>query len=194
MFDHGVVTADAVPLYAPKEREKAVIVGLGNRVDFVVMTAGTTNRQTQKGICRRLENIIHIIKPGLFLVDGFVIPQAKSIVSGGNDIVRYGRIEFVTGKLLHYKLIIRLVVVEGSDDIIAIAPHKRFRVIPFIAVGFGIANDIQPMPTPLFAVMFRSQQPINQITISIRRLVFNKCLHVNGRRRQPREVVVGSAN
>lgn len=45
------------------------------------------------------------------------------------------------------------IAVEGADDVVAISPDERLGTITFVAVGFGVSNQIQPVPGPVFSVV-----------------------------------------
>ena len=51
------------------------------------------------------------------------------------------------------KLVVRFVFVEGSNHVVAIAPSIGLGAIAFIAIRFGITNEIEPMSGPFFAVL-----------------------------------------
>ena len=69
----------------------------------------------------------------------------------------------VAGDVFADELIVRHVVIEGADQIIAITPGVMDLVVPFVAVRLGEADDVHPVPGPAFAEMGRGQQPIDQL-------------------------------
>src|SRR2546427_219893 len=63
--------------------------------------------------------------------------------------------KFVAGDLFADEAVVRLVIVERFDDVIAITPGIGSRLVGFEPFAFGVARQIQPMPRPAFAVMRR---------------------------------------
>ena len=64
-----------------------------------------------------------------------------------------------------HELVIRHIVIQGSDQIIPVAPCVRDIVVPFVAVRFRKSHDIQPVPRKPFAELRRCQQAIDQMCI-----------------------------
>ena len=56
------------------------------------------------------------------------------------------------GELLKNEAVERLVVVESADDVIAVAPDVRLGSVALVAIGLGIANEVEPVPRPPLAV------------------------------------------
>ena len=54
---------------------------------------------------------------------------------------RRGIGQFVTGDLLNHKLIVRLVFVEGTDDIVTVAPYGALVVVG-VTSRVGVTGDI----------------------------------------------------
>src|SRR5438132_11347133 len=50
--------------------------------------------------------------------------------------------QLVAGQLLGNEAVVRHIPVQGADDIIAVTPGVRSLPVRFIAVGFGVANNI----------------------------------------------------
>ena len=82
---HGFVTADAVTFKPAEERQETVVVLLRNRVDFVIVAAGTIHGQPKKDLRRRQQYVVQIIVQCLFLADWFIVPDAEPVVAGSND-------------------------------------------------------------------------------------------------------------
>ena len=54
-------------------------------------------------------------------------------------------------------------LLKASDHVIAIAPGVRAVEIVLVAVGIGIARDVQPVAPPALAVLRGSQQPVDEL-------------------------------
>src|SRR5262249_1496999 len=69
--------------------------------------------------------------------------------------------EQVAGDVFLYELVVWHVLVKRSDHVIAVAPGVDLIVVEFVPVGFGIADQVQPVPGPALAIMRRGEQPID---------------------------------
>ena len=98
------------------------------------------------------------------------------------------RIDFVAGKLLLHEAIIRLVVVERFDHVIAVAPHAGTIAVILEAVRLGVAHHVEPVLRPAFAVVRRRQQPIDELLIRIGCVIVDERIDLLRRRRQPGKV------
>ena len=63
-----------------------------------------------------------------------------------------------------------------------------------VAVGVAVVHDIQPMPRPTLAIMWRCEQRLDQILIRIWIRITDKHLHVLRQWRQPHQVNVEPPN
>ena len=93
-------------------------------------------------------------------------PSRQGEVSGGGDLLGVffsGRLagEDVAGDLFVEELVVWDVVVKGVDHVVAVAPRLGQRVIGGITGCIGVADDIEPVPAPVFAVMWGSEQAVN---------------------------------
>src|SRR5207245_5172230 len=69
--------------------------------------------------------------------------------------------QLVARELLSQKLTVRLILIQGMDHVVAVTPRVRALAVGFVAVGFRVAHDIQPVLSPAFAVVGRSQQALD---------------------------------
>ena len=61
------------------------------------------------------------------------------------------------------KLVVRLVGVEGVDDVVAVAPGVRIRHIARRPGRFAVAGHVEPVAAPALAEARRRQQPIDDL-------------------------------
>ena len=177
-----------------KVRQEAVVLGVQDRVAFVRMAASTSHRHAQHDFRRRLHDVVEPVVASQQSVSRFIVPDAEPVVARrrqrfGGDVV-----QFVASKLLDQKAVVRFVALERVDDVVAKAPSFGFRRVAFVAMRLGIADEIEPMPTPLLSVLGRLQQPINQLLVSLRRAVRDEVIDVLSARRQAGEVVAHATN
>ena len=90
----------------------------------------------------------------------------------------------VARQLLLDEPVIRLVLIEALNDVVAVAPNIWPGFIGFEAFAIGITRQIEPMARPTFAVARRGEQTINHFSEGIRRLVIEKNLGLFRRRWQ----------
>ena len=88
-------------------------------------------------------------------------------------------VEFVAGELFGEKLVVGLVVVEGGDDVVAVAPGVRAVGVLTVSVGLGVADEVEPVAAPALAVGGAFEQAVDEALVGVGRLV------VDGRRRPP---------
>ena len=75
--------------------------------------------------------------------------------------------EQVAGELFADELIVGDVAVEGADEVIAILVRPLGRVVPLVAVGVGVADDVHPVASEALAEMGRGEQLIDQFLVSL---------------------------
>ena len=101
--------------------------------------------------------------------------------------------QLVARQLLQDESVVGLVLAEGADDVVAVPPHQRLGTVPLVAVGLGVADQVEPVPGPALAVLRRSQQPVHHPGEGARGGVGQKGLHFVRSGRQPGQVVIGAA-
>ena len=133
---------------------ETVVILLQDRIEFVIVAAGTLNSHAQNSASQCFQHIIQII-PAPFRIVFFteIYPGSGSQESGGNARLMSGVVELISRQLFGNKLVVRFVIVESSNDIIAIAPGVGPVYILFIAIGVGITGYIQPVAAPAFPIL-----------------------------------------
>ena len=174
----------AVRFDAVKERQQRVIVALQKRIDLVIVAASAIRRQAEKRLRRRRQDVVQPVEERQLAIGRLIVPQAEPVISGRDDPVGSDLIEFIAGQLLTNELVVRLVVVERADDVVAITPDERLGIVPLEAVRLGVANQVEPMSSPMLAVVPRIEQPIDDLLVGVRRRVRRKLFDILRRRRQ----------
>ena len=100
------------------------------------------------------------------------------------------RRHFVAGKLLLDEPVVRLVLVERADHVVAIAPCGRPLAVDREAIGLGKARQVEPVPGPPLAVARIGQQLVDHFFICVGRRVVLEVVHFLRRRRQSDQVEV----
>src|SRR5206468_867833 len=113
--------------------------------------------------------------------------------AGGHQRLRIVRLVFVAGDLPFHEGIKRYVLVERLDDEIAIMKGVRPVVIMLVAAALSEAGDVEPVPSPAFAVVRVLEQAVDQPGIRFRRSVIDERLDFPRRGRQTDQVETNTA-
>ena len=121
----------------------------------MVVAAGAADRQPEKGLADIVERILD--RDVFQIVRAHANAPRDGHVAGGNFLFPPRRLiagrKQVAGDLLAHKLVIRLVVVEGIDDVVAVLEGFRHGEISGVPGGVRVAHEIQPVTPPAFAVV-----------------------------------------
>ena len=139
---------------AVEDADRFVIVFPGDRIELVVVAARAVDGEGLKTLIGGPNDVVQIIEPvvGVFeIAVQYTWPETDE--TRGCQAFKGGLIQLVAGNLLHDELVIGLVLVEGVDDIVAIAPCFRDVIVVLISRAVGVTGHIQPEPGPPFAVV-----------------------------------------
>ena len=197
-FDRRLGVADSARLSLfielIEEGEELVVLALRERVELVIVTAGTTQRQAHQDRRRRVNAIGDVLDAVLLGDDAsFRIDDVVAVEAGRDSLVERRVRQQVSRKLLGDKLIERHPAVEGVDRPVSPPPHVPSRVV-VEAVRVGVTGRIEPVERHPFTVARRSQQPINHLLVGIGHSVGEKLIHVTDRRRNTRQIERGSTD
>ena len=128
----------------------------------MIVAAGAVERHAEEGLAGGGDDVVQAVVARLEAIGRLVVPDAQAVITGGDErVVASARIISSPASCSRQEPIVRLVLVEARDDVIAIAPGVRLGPVAFVAVRLGIAHDIEPVAAPLFAIMGRGEQPIH---------------------------------
>src|SRR5262249_39292921 len=127
------------------------------------------------------------------------IPRADTEVAGGDPLLLRRRVrtlarQFVPCKLLTQELVVRFVFVERGDYVISIAPRRRPKFVALEAHAVRIADNVEPVPGPMLAVMMAGEEAVHQALIRTGSRVIKERTNLFRRRWQPREAKRQTAN
>src|SRR5689334_18456981 len=105
------------------------------------------------------------------------IPWPRRDEPERHDAVRLIRKKEITRQLLLDEAGIRLVAVEGTDEIVAIWPRVWTRLVLVISVRFPVMDDIKPVTRLSFTVAGRVQQPFDDLFVCVRAGIMEEGLH-----------------
>ena len=102
--------------------------------------------------------------------------------------IRRGEGEQVAGDVLSHQGVVRQVVVERADHVIAVGPGGGNVEVEFVAVSLGKPHQVEPVPSPPHAVVRRCEQPLDDPLVSGGRVVGEKVVDFLRRRREAGQI------
>ena len=100
----------------------------------------------------------------VFLIERF---RAHCEETGGHDVFLFlfgvSRRHQVARHLFLDELVVRLVLVEGFYDVIAVTPGLGIGEIALHPGGFGVTGDIHPVPAPTLAELAGGKQFVDHL-------------------------------
>ena len=171
---------------------KAVVVPLQDGIKLVVVATGTLHRHAHHAPSDGREHVVEIVvSPFRIVFLAKLHPRACPQEAGGNQRLVCHVVQFVTRNLLADELTIRLVLIEGVDDVIAVAPRVWTIVVLLESRRVGIAGDVHPVTAPAFAVVRRSEQLVDDALPGPARRVGEKRVNLRRRRWQADQIKIG---
>ena len=77
-----------------------------------------------------------------------------------------------------HKTIVRHIVIEGADHVIAIAPHFLIHEIKFMPKRLRVAHQVEPMAAPAFAEVRGGEQFVHHLLKGLGRIVGHEGLYL----------------
>ena len=103
--------------------------------------------------------------------------------------------QFVAGELFSQKAVVGLVLIEGANDRVSIAPRVRTHLVGVDdAFRIRIAGQVKPVLGPPFAVMRRREQAVDHSFVCVRAVVVGVLFHLGWRRRHADQIDVGPSH
>ena len=189
-------------IHRGEHRLQAVVILLRDGVEFVVVTLRALHGQAVEGlhgvrhhviaVQMARDHAVHLRLRHLRVPDE--IPRPGRDEPECLETIACSREQHIARQLLLHETRVGLVLVEAADDVIAIRPRVRARLILVVAVRLAVVNDVQPVPRPALAVVRRREQSFHQLFVGLRVLVRSKRFDLLRLRRQAGQVEVESAN
>ena len=177
-----------------QEGKQAVVIALRQRVVLVVVALGTSERQPHPDGRGRADPVDHGMEAKLERIDpALFVEHRVAVKSRGHDLIARRVGQHVARQLLDRKLVERQIAIQRRDHPVAIGPDDA-RFVFLVAIGVGIAGEVQPATCPAFSIVRRGQQPIDESLVSVRRRVVHEGVDLGNRRRQANEVQRQSAD
>ena len=151
-----------------KEGRHAVEVLSGEGVEFVIVTLGAGHGRSQPcGSGGAYALGLVLLNVFLILDTAFATDLVEAIVAGGDLLFNGGVGQKVAGDLLDGEGVVRLVLIKGLDDVVAVGGGVAF-LIAMVTHSVGVANGIEPGNGHAFPIVGRSQQAINKALVGVR--------------------------
>ena len=179
---------------------EGIVIALADGIVFVIVALGALERKAEHAAGENLQLIINHLQAIFHAINriGACAIGRHTQETGGDKLLNHIGVhrlgigvidQLIAGDLLEQKLVVRLVGIEGVDDVVAIFPgvladHVRIA----FALGIGIARHVQPMPAPTHAVSRRGEQTIHHLFQRRGTVILKKRRHLTSGRRQACQV------
>ncbi len=181
-----------------EHRLKTVVILLRDRVELVVVALRAMDRQPHERADGVRDKVVAVEVASDFTVDfrfGYLdvsdeVPRTGRKEPECFDSVHRARVQHVARDLFGDEPAVGLVRVQRADDVIAVGPRIRARLVLVVAVRFAKVDHVEPVPRPALAVLRRREQLINERLESLRVLVTNERFDFLWCGRQPDQVEV----
>ena len=141
---------------------------MGNRVELMIVTAGTGHRLCQKCLRQHIDLIVDAIGLGLANIHrrmrclskpekGRPDPRFKT----SRHDISTGRLHQISGNVFLHENVVRKIFIERADDVIAITPCFRQFKVELVSQCLSESDEIEPMSSPALSVMGRCQEVID---------------------------------
>ena len=180
--------------HSREKRGELVVLANANRIALVIVAARAIHRDTEERARRRIDDAVHVVGQRLLQVGHFVVPKPESVEARRDKRVEIAIGKFVASDLRADKPRVRHVGVERAHHEIAVLPSGFLVAIALETVGVGVADEVEPVTSPLLAVVRAREQPIDEPLVGVRRLVGDKRVDFRRCGRQARQVKRGASN
>ena len=181
----GRLVEDAVEL---------VVLGLADRIELVAVALGTADGQPHPDLQRGVGPVLHGRHAVLFVVGApFGVGQGVAVEGRGDFLVNGRPGTQIASQLVNGELIERLVGIEGVNHPVAVSPD-RAEGVASQPLRVGIPGQIEPDPTPAFAIGRVGQEAIDQPFVGVGSGVLHKRGHLGGGRGNAAQVETQSAD
>ena len=169
---------------------EAVVVGLWQRIELVVVAAGTSHGEPEHGGADRRDDVVELAAAGTFKL---LLRQLRRKRTGrqesGSD-PGGGNIggEFVAGQLPAEEGVKGEVVVEGRDDEVSVGMGVGAVVILLVAEALGVAGHVEPGLRLALAEGWPAEKIVDFLLVGLVATVVDESPDFTWGRRQPRQI------
>ena len=150
---------------------EGVVVLLRDGVEFVVVAAGAGDGEALEGFGDDVDLVVGPFDAVFEGVDGLeAVFDHAEVGEGEAGFVGVfgdsGRDE-VAGEVFADELVVGDVVVEGADEVVAVAPGVGSVGVAFGAVGFAVADDVHPAAGHAFAEFWGGEEAVDDLFVGL---------------------------
>ena len=190
-----LVTNQPEPAALEESRERVVVL-LRNRVELVVVTPRTANRQCQEGLAEDIDHVVVSIGLILSHVDRRVAPVSHvpepgpqhRLVGSRHRVTSRARQE-IPCDVLDQEQVVGHIVIERSDHVVAVFPGVGCDVIGLVTARLGKSHQVQPVASPVFTKTSAGEKPINDPFVRLVGPVAEEGIHLGRRGWHATEIV-----
>ena len=164
-----------------EEGLEAVIVGLEDGVEFVIVAACASVRQAHEDGAGGVGHVVENLLAALLEHAGVALVGIVAVEAGGDAGLGTLGPQLVAGDLLFDEAVVGLVGVERLNYVVAVAPGVGARFVGLEAFAFGVAGEVEPVAAPTLAVLRRGEQAIYDFFESLRGVVGEEGVDFFGR-------------
>ena len=145
-----------------EERHDLVVFPVLDGVVFVRVALGALESETEPCGSGGGDAVGDCVEAEFEGIDAaLLVEHGITVKAGGDDVIRVVAGEQVAGQLGDGELVERHVGVERADDPVAVWPDFAGAVF-FVAIGIGVACEVEPFAGPAFAVLRRSEEAVDR--------------------------------
>ena len=180
LLDHGAVGIGCIdaahaPAAARERAVEGVVVGLGDRVELVVVAAGAAHGGGEKRLRGGVDRVADVLGAGR-LGGGIVAmpPLSHPQRHRADDRLVHAarrvdpRRHEVAGELFDDQPIVGHIGIEGPHEVVAIPPGVLRGDVPLVAVRVGVVHHVHPMAGPVFAEVWAGQEMVDEPFVGVR--------------------------
>ena len=161
-----------------EEGAKLKVVLLEEWIVLVIVAAGALKTESEEDVGGGIGDFgkNQVPLPASIAVVVFVDPVSEE--AGGDKCSRVIGEEFVASELFLEEAVVWLVLIERLDDVIAVSPGIGSIEVSAIAIGVGIADEIEPVSRPAFAIGGAIEKLIDKLFPCIGAVVVEKVFNL----------------
>src|SRR5688500_15911962 len=144
----------------------------------MVMAARAAVSKSKEYRSNRVGDVVQDFLAALDRIVHIELVRKVPIEAGGNSSGSVIGIKLVSGQLFLDKAVIWFVLIEGLDDVVAIAPDVRPVYVRPEAFAFGVPGKIEPVARKPLPIGRGGQQPVDYFLIGIRRCIGDELANV----------------
>ena len=174
---------------------KCVVILLADRIEFVVVTARTRNREAKKCLRHDVDLIFGCSHQFVERIRWSEALQHKTIMRRADGRLVQAKLlveprpgQQITGDVLSQQLVVRHVFVQRANEIIPVLVGVRDTRVTLTPKRLRVAHPVHPMPRPTLAKVWRGEQALNRALDGgpgVGSSLLHERLSLPRRRRQP---------